>query len=179
MAPRSSHARVGTSRISDMAEKFTDIEMKLVEQPLSAKRQSFVHQHVKHSLEYSSKMSEHVSGKQRRDTKGDDEDASKLNAPCTWHPLEDWKYSPYIKRFFRLTALVNILSLAVNGPTYPSEYLKTRSHCEDTDPKRLHFIVLLTVDVILSILYSIQLFFRVQNSRHWHNLRSQKVCKHK
>ena len=157
------------SRISDMAEKFTDIEMKPIE-PLHTKRRSFAHQHVTYNLE---KISEKAD-KQRVKSEVNDENAHKIKAPFTWYPLEEWKHAPHIKRFFRCIALVNILSLAVNGPAIPAEYLRNvEGFCEDRTAKRTHFIVLLVVDVILSLLYSMQLFVRVNNSRHWHKLKSR------
>lgn len=140
-----------------MAEKFTDIEMKPLEQEhsVSAKRQSFARQHVQHSLERES----------------DDEGGDKLKAPFTWRLLEEHKYSPYIKRFFRFIAIVNILSLAVNGPAIPSEYLSaTEGLCENKEEKKLHFIILLAVDIMLSLLFTLLLLIRMQNSHHWHKL---------
>ena len=145
-----------------MAEKFTDIEMKPLEQeqPLSAKRQSFARQHVQHSLERES----------------DGEGGDKLKAPFTWRLLEEHKYSPYIKRFFRFIAIVNILSLAVNGPAISTEYLNTPyGFCENKEEKQVHFIVLLVVDIMLSLLFTLLLLIRMQNSHYWHKLRRPKV----
>ena len=147
-----------------MAEKFTDIiEMKPLEQeqPVSARRQSFANQHVQHSLERES----------------DDEGGDKLKAPFTWRLLEEHKYSPYIKRFFRFIAIINILSLAINGPAIPSEYLRTTMDADGTtmgefcEVKRMHFIILLVVDIILSLLFTLLLLIRMQNSHYWHKLR--------
>lgn len=155
-----------------MAENFTDIEMKPLEQPVLAKRQSVVRQHVQHT-------SIKVSETRTTETKGDNE-GKKLKAPFTWHLLEEFKYSSYIKRFFRFIALVNVLSLAVNGPATPAEYLRDISStcnlaCENPDEKMTHFIILLAVDVILSLLYTVLLFIRVQNSLYWHKLKRLKV----
>ena len=164
-----------SSRISSvMAEKFTDIEMKPIE-PVHTKRRSFAHQHVTYNLEKMSEKDDNVGNKQQVKLEVNDETADKLKAPLTWYLLEEWKYAPHIKRFFRCIALVNILSLAVNGPAIPAEYLNRRNisgFCESLEDKRIHFIVVLVVDVILSLLYSVQLFMRVNNSRHWHKLKS-------
>ena len=168
-----------------MAEKFTDIEMKPLEleQPVSAKRQSFARQHSQHvqySLEHSSKISENVNTEYQHlvttESKNDDDGGNKLKAPFTWRLLEEHKYSPYIKRFFRFIAILNILSLAVNGPAIPAEYLSTtEGFCENSEEKRMHFIILLVVDIVLSVLFTLLLFIRMQNSRHWHKLRRLKV----
>lgn len=143
-----------------MAEKFTDIEMK----PLEQRRRSFAHQH------------QVLREQQQSEAKGDEGEDIKLKAPFSWHLLEEFKYSIYIKRFFRFIAIVNILALAVNGPAVPGEYLQnTLGFCENTEEAKIHFIVLLTVDIILSILYTLLLYIRVQNSRYWHKLRRSKV----
>ena len=157
-----------------MAEKITEIEMKLVEQPVSVRRQSFAHQRVKYSPEHGgSKLLESVNAGERLKTesKSDDEGGNKLKAPFTWYLLEECKYSPHIKRFFRCVAIVNILSLAVNGPAIPAEYLqKKEGFCEDKDVKEIHFIVVLAVDIMLSLLYTMQLLIRLLNSLHWKRL---------
>ena len=163
-----------------MAEKITDLELKPLEhvQSISAKRQSFARQHVQYSLEHSSKIPEIVSTADQyvetTEDKGDDEGVNKLKAPITWRLLEEHKYSPYIKRFFRLVAIVNILSLAVNGPAIPGEFLD-RNLCENSDEKQLHLIILLVVDILLSVLFTLLLFIRMQNSRYWHKLKKLKV----
>ena len=163
-----------------MAEKFTDIELKPIEQqPVSTRRQSFARQHVRHSLD---RGSENVNAKDQSlvtaGAKNEDEGRSELKAPFTWRLLEDHKYSPYIKRLLRLIPVVNILSLAVNGPAIPTEYLtgiERNNLCEKRDEKKIHFIVLLVVDVILSILFTLLLLIRTQNSRYWHKLKKLKV----
>ena len=158
-----------------MAERFTDIEMKPLEQeqPVSAKRQSFARQHVQYSPEDSLKIPENVDQcLVTTEIKSGDEDGNKLKAPFTWRLLEEHKYSPYIKRFFRFIAIVNILSLAVNGPAIPAEYLdSTENFNENSEEKRIHFIILLVVDIVLSLLFTLLLLIRMQNSHHWHKLR--------
>jgi len=166
---------------TNMVEKITDIEMRPLEAPVSAKRHSVARQHIlmeQRSLKISESVSngEQIMLKHPSEAKNDDESGDKLKVPFTWRLLEEWKYSPYIKRFFRFVALVNILSLAVNGPAIPLEYLKNDvGYCEDIPAKKIHFIVVLIVDIVLLILYTTLLYIRARNSRHWHKLRMLKV----
>ena len=159
-----------------MAEKFTDIEMKPIESVHTKRRSSVAHQHVTYNLEKMSEKVDTAADKQRVKSDVNDETTHKLKAPFTWYLLEEWKYARHIKRFFRCIALVNILSLTVNGPAVPTEYLDDTDmvgFCENRREKRIHFIAVLVVDVILSLLYSVQLFMRVNNSRHWYKLKSR------
>jgi len=109
-----------------MAEKFTDNKLKPIEQPVSTRRQSCARQHVQYSLDHSSRISsENVNAMDQSlvttGTKNEYDGGSELKAPFTWRLLEEHKYSPYIKRLLRLIPVINILSLAVNGPAIPTE----------------------------------------------------------
>ena len=163
-----------------MAEK-VDIEMKPItpESHVSARRQSFArHHNMLSSSNINGTTSKSVEESARLDTTNT-EPVDEPTAPFTWALLEEYKYSSHIKGFFRFVALVNILSLAVNGTFYPEEFEShgaNKSDCEETKERKLiHYSVVLAVDVILTILFTVHLFFRVLNSRHWHILRSRKV----
>jgi len=166
-----------------MAEK-VDIEMKTITpEHVSARRQSFARRHMSSSNISGAvhQVSKNLEESSRLDTTNADP-VDEPTAPFTWAVLEEYKYSSYIKGFFRFVALVNILSLAANGTIYPEEFEAKSSHdvneseCEDIKEKKLlHYSVVLAVDVMLTILFTVQLFFRVLNSRHWHRLRSKKV----
>ena len=168
-----------------MVEKVTDIEMKPLEPSSSMKRQSFSRQHVYLEQHLRKSESVNVAEKQSVLLKSNSDGDNGLKVPCTWRLLEEFKYSLYIKRFFRFIALINILSLALNGPAVGLAYLRKRPECndseceapfcEDTEKKRIQYIIILVVDVILTILYSLVLYIRLQNSRYWHKLQAQKV----
>jgi len=167
-----------------MAEKI-DIEMKqITPEHVSVRRQSFArHTNVISASNISGQVSKTLDENARLYTNNTDP-VDIPTAPFTWALLEEYKYSPYIKGFFRFVALVNIFSLAANATVYPEEFHSphnaSKGECEATKMKKLiHYSCILGVDVILTILFSVQLFLRVCNSRHWHRLKNRKVSCHK
>ena len=165
-----------------MAEKVDLIEMKpITPEHVSVRRQSFARHHKLSSGNiYTHLVSKNLEESVRLDDTANTDPVDEPTAPFTWALLEEYKYSSYIKGFFRFVALVNILSLAVNGTIYPEEFESShnpnKKDCEDIKEKKLiHYSVVLAVDVILTILFTVQLFFRVLNSRHWHRMRNKKV----
>ena len=96
-------------------------------------------------------------GTLRSEPDGKDEEEDQVNSErCyTCNTLLERRY---IKRFFRICAVLNLLSLAFSAPLR----VCTKNDDDKCDAVVIQFIVIAVVDLIVAILYTLQLFMRTQ-----------------
>ena len=95
---------------------------------------------------------------QREEGSGEDDSARHLRLEKCVTLVEKKR----VRQFFRLCAVVNVLSLMASGPFQPCRSMRTDNRNETNYDCFPQFVTIACVDFVLSVLFTIQLVARLQ-----------------